>query len=930
MAETVTVVTPVIDMLVQLLLKRATLFRRVHGEVKSLKDELESIQCFLIEAEEKLEKGDVNDGVKTWVKQVREEAYHIEDVMDEYLLRVAQRSHLHGFIGLLHKTGHFFKSFKSRNDVAFAIKSIKASLREIKDRGERYGFNSLEKLGSSSSRALTSFERYDPRLGSLFIGEDEFMDVYSTRDELVTRLVEGELSRTVISFVGEGGVGKTTLAKQVYDNEMVKGHFDCRAWFTVSQAYNPDVLLMTMKRYFCPTFECNVGEIDMMKEVISQLRQCLQAKRYVFVFDDVWHTDFWGVMKYVLPNNDKGSRVIITTRNDAVVASCKDTVFDLVKKLQPWSQESSWELFLKKAFQFERDGCCPLELKQLSLEIVRQCQGLPLVIAAVAGLLSTKEKVLFEWKKIYEALCFNLEGNPQLSNISKILSLSYYNLPYYLKYCLLYFGIFPRNHLVPDVRLYRYWIAEGFVKERREKTLEQVAEEYLNELIQRNLVQVWNMNFSGSDKLCRVHDLMHDMIFSKAGELGFCNAFIGKKSSLTQRSRRLAVYSSSHVMENVEDYSARSIFVFNNELTTPFVEFTFEKFKLLKVLDFSNTPLDCIPEGLGSLHHLRSLNLRNTKVRMLPKSICKLNNLETLDIVNTQISELPIEINKLRNLRHLLGLCHDPARGYGIEAFQGQRLHRGIGHLEELQTLSNVQALHNEFCIVKELELLTQLRWLGISKLTEEMGRSLCTSIEKMNNLERLTICSTDTESEILDLHSISSPPHFLQRLNLMGPLDEFPRWIVNLPYLSRLSLFSSRLSDEPLKYLCHLPNLSLLWLCRAYNGEKLLFKESGFQKLKLLEVSELYRLNAVTIENGSLPLLEEVRIGSNPQLKEVPSGMQNLRSLKLLEISQMPSEFVLGLQRQGLQDSLKVKHVPSISSWYRGDGDLYDVFHDQ
>ncbi|KAH7525151.1 hypothetical protein FEM48_Zijuj06G0194600 [Ziziphus jujuba var. spinosa] len=131
--------------------------------------------------------------------------------------------------------------------------------------------------------------------------------------------------------------------------------------------------------------ESIAGDMDTLPKLISILRQSLVTKRYVIVFYDIWDINFWKVMKLAFPNNDEGSRIVITTRNDEVASSNKETPCDFVLKIQPLSQELSWELFCKKAFCFEFETRCPRELEELPLKIVKKCQGLPLVITTVGA-----------------------------------------------------------------------------------------------------------------------------------------------------------------------------------------------------------------------------------------------------------------------------------------------------------------------------------------------------------------------------------------------------------------------------------------------------------------------------------------------------------------------------------------------------------------
>jgi len=591
---TETIVTLVINELDQLIVHESKLLRGVHREVVDIRDELESIQCFLKDTDKG---GELQDGVKIWVKQVREIAYHIEDVIDEHVLHEAQRLHQQSFIAFLHKIGHLLKKIKPHHDIATKIQDIKISVREIKERRERYGFSSSDR--GSSSRA-TNVTWHDPRVGSLFIEEDEVVGIESTRDELISWLVGGVSKRSVISVVGMGGIGKTTLTKKVYENESVKGHFDCSVWITVSQSYNVLKILMSMIKQIYQAKETAPEQVDMTDQItlISQLRKCLQQKRYVVVFDDVWKTEFWEIVKHALPYNDRGSRIIITTRSDLIGVSCRESLSDQVHKLQPLSQDKAWELFYRKAFQTEFQRCCPRELVRMSMDIVKKCEGLPLAIVAIGGLLSTKEKVPLEWQKLLDSLNSELECNPHLTSITNILCLSYHDLPYYLKSCYLYFGIFPEDYSISGLRLIWLWVAEGYIEGRKGKSLEDVAEEYLMELINRNLVQV---SFGELDyeieRKYRVHDLLHEIILSKAEELNFCQVLEAGDTTSHEKSRCLSIHD---VRENVFETSkysrVRSVFLFNiSEMPRSFVVKLFKKFKLLKVLDFEDAPIDYLP-----------------------------------------------------------------------------------------------------------------------------------------------------------------------------------------------------------------------------------------------------------------------------------------------------------------------------------------------
>ncbi|XP_048498226.2 disease resistance protein RPM1-like [Beta vulgaris subsp. vulgaris] len=246
--------------------------------------------------------------------------------------------------------------------------------------------------------------------------------------------------------------------------------------------------------------------------IISKLRIHLEEKRYIVVFDDVWDSKLWEYVENALPNNKRCSAIMMTTREVDVGGAWNDpSSGHHLYKLEPLSAKASWDLFCHKTFG---NTNCPPELEKLSWEMVGKCEGLPLALVAIAGLLSTKEKIISEWIKLYNSFGFEMGSNPHFSNTTKILLFSYSKLPYYLKPCFLYLGMFPEDYIISSNMLVRLWIAEGFIQNQRGKTVEEVAKEYLGQLINRSLIQVHEINNPTERPQIRfrVHDIVREIV----------------------------------------------------------------------------------------------------------------------------------------------------------------------------------------------------------------------------------------------------------------------------------------------------------------------------------------------------------------------------------------------------------------------------------
>lgn len=283
------------------------------------------------------------------------------------------------------------------------------------------------------------------------------------------------------------------LVTKDFNSPAVKEHFQCYAWISVSKSYKIEELLRRMMKEFYNSRKedlqnnskkedllDNIGQKD-YRQLVKTFISYLEDKRYVIVLDDAWNRQAWDDMSTAIPNNQCGSRVMLTTRNrDLGVES--DIFF-----LQPVNNINAWALFCRKAFWNIPNRSCPQELAKA---IVGKCEGLPLAIVAIGGTMSWKERRELQWKKVEDSLGWGLSNNPDLDRMKNILLQSYHGLPYHLKNCFLYCSIFPKESIIFPEKLLRVWIAEGFVDEIRGPTMEDVAENYLKELIHQSMIQV--------------------------------------------------------------------------------------------------------------------------------------------------------------------------------------------------------------------------------------------------------------------------------------------------------------------------------------------------------------------------------------------------------------------------------------------------------
>ncbi|KAM3393722.1 hypothetical protein ACQJBY_014449 [Aegilops geniculata] len=926
-----------------LLAHEYALIRGVRGDIQYINDEMASMQAFL---------GDLaprghDRRMKDWMKQIRDVTYDIEDCVDDFAHRLphdpaAGRDVCCAF---LVSPAYEIWTWWPRRSIASSIAELKVRAQQIGERRTRYGVRN-PKSGVKGAPPAGGFDVAEYQHTTLaLVGTKKPVGVEEEMKHLGKHLklqqsassqsFQAEAPKqahAVLSIVGFGGVGKTTIAMALYQE--YGDQFDRRAMVTVSQSSDIDAILLTILSQVRPQSKDDskqqggsggggpsgrkrlmaaIGAVSarvMRKDrkdseqqggsnsqttqyLKQQLEEYLKEKSYLLLVDDVWSTSMWEKIKNSLPKSKKGSRVIVTTRFQAVASLCGRDKGDHIHKVVVLDKDKSKDLFMTES-EISKGT------KNKIPEILWQmCGGLPLAIVTMAGHAACNtDKLAAKWGEVHNALVPDSGKALGLDGVTRILNHCYNDMPGEIRTCSLYLCIFPKGRRVSRKRLTRRWLAEGFVSEKDGLSAEDVAEAYFNYLVRRKIIRAVEHSSNGKVKTYQVHDMVLEYIVSKASEENFVTVVGGHwlMAPPSNKVRRLSLQGggSKHkkTMESMNLSHVRSLTMFGSLTQLPSNSL---KFGIVQVLDLEGC------QDFGQHHAkeickmllLKYLSLRRTDIDRIPKKIGKLQYLETLDIRETNVTELPNTICQLERVENILGGNKRTRKALKLPEDLKKET------MKSLRILSGIEIVEG-LAAVADFHHLTDLRKLTIYKLDIEKGgdlfRELSSSIEYLGGYSLHTLVIDDDSSDFLkSLGALSSPPKFLNTLELSGKLVELPGWITELDALTKLTLSVTALTANALHQLSKLKTLFSLTFSltaakqdtettaiieenKEHSNGEIIFPAGGFENLKLLRISAP-SVPLLSFLEGAVPKLERLELRFS--VLEGLYGLENLTELK-------------------------------------------------
>ncbi|KAF8679089.1 hypothetical protein HU200_045848 [Digitaria exilis] len=616
------------------------------------------------------------------------------------------------------------------------------------------------------------------------------------------------------------------------------------------------------------------------------------AYRYLVVIDDVWTRLAWETIQSALPKNVHTSRIIMTTRINSVGQLCCASDKGFIYQMKPLSRSDSENLFLKRIFCDEEKF--PVQLEMVKNEMLAKCDGLPLAIVTLASLLHTKPRTKEEWDRALNSISYMHEKDSGLEVMDKILSLSYNELPHHMRNCLLHLSTFPEDHKIyKDILVWR-WIAEGFVAGKQGYTLEQVAESYFYELINRNLIQhitlVPRYGMYAVEEGCRVHDIILNFLIPRSVEENFVTLLDSEGLPSSDRKiRRLSVWHnpihSMEVFRGTMDLShLRSISLCNINAQGWAAMPSVLDLPVLRVLDLEeyNDLRIADPDCILGLFHLRYLRFGGAICAMLPAQIGNLQYLQTLDLSGANVTQLPKSIILLKRLVRLVG--------YQLI------MPDGFGNMESLQELGNLDGCNFSLSFGEDLALLSKLRVVRVTFIggstsnprtrEESLLSALCKLGGNINYLRCVYIYDNVGGGDCL-VDSWYPPPSQLQKFVHISKHLRFPKWITSsLCDLTYLDILVQKMEREHLRILEDLPAICSLYLdVKQVADDGLVISRGG--AFPSLTCFQFYNIEGpgLVFERG-MRKLELLRLGFDADKAQstygsLDAGIRHLSSVK-------------------------------------------------
>ncbi|XP_031263630.1 putative disease resistance protein RGA3 [Pistacia vera] len=664
----------VLEQLASIARQELKLVAGVDDDVRKLTSNFRSIQAVLEDAESRQFK---DSAVRDWLDKLKEAAYDIDDVLDEWNTSIgklqlkevgnASKPMIKKVCSLVPCYSFCFRKVILPCAVVSRIRSLNKTLDVIAREKDTFHF-SLKERTTEIRRPMTASFIDVPMVH----GRDD------DKEKLLNKLLNEssqEPAISVISIVGMGGIGKTTLARLVFNSDKVKTHFDKKTWVCVSEPFDE----IRIAKAILESLGGDASRLGELETILQHISQYLDRKKFFLVLDDVWTEDSrnWEQLKDCLKCGSQGSRILVTTRKENVSKTIGATNMIMLGTL---SKNESWLLFSQIAFPSEANEI----LEDIGRKIVAKCKGLPLAIKTLGSFLRFKTNI-GEWQNVLDSEMWEIEEVEQ--GIFPPLLLSYYDLPFSLKKCFSYCAIFPKDHEIEKDKLIKLWMAQSYLKEERNKDMELIGEEYFENLAMRSLFQDFKKNkYDGSIESCKMHDIVHDFA-----------QFLTKNECFSVETDN---YNELHLKSSLKN-ARHSMVILKRRDFFPIGIVDETKLRSLLVksqYSRSQLTLSKLFENLS----LRSLQIGGCDIQEIPREIKKMIHLRC-----DSLTKLPEEMGKLINLRHFI-----------IRTCRVEYMPKGIEGLTCLRTLENFVVSSSSHggkaCSIESLKNLTNLRCLGI------------------------------------------------------------------------------------------------------------------------------------------------------------------------------------------------------------------------